>query len=121
MRPKAPKARQAHPARTYIPFVWNRLSFLHKVSIRNIVRYKKRLFMMLLGVGGCTALIVAGSRPARFHLRLSWTISSGGVTHYQIAVDVRLRPWTRRSRQAFRESYADEHDAVHLCARRGLL
>ena len=42
-----------------VPFLWNRFSFLHKVSIRNIVRYKKRLYMMLLGIGGCTALIVS--------------------------------------------------------------
>lgn len=40
--------------------VWRRLSFLNKVTIRNAFRYKKRMFMMLLGIGGCTALIVTG-------------------------------------------------------------
>lgn len=59
MRPKAPKAGK----RIFLErmgFLWNRLKFLHKVSIRNIVRYKKRLFMMVLGISGCTALLVTG-------------------------------------------------------------
>ena len=36
------------------------MKFLHKVSVRNIVRYKKRMVMMILGVGGCTALLLTG-------------------------------------------------------------
>jgi len=40
--------------------LWSRLSFLRKVSLRNIFRYKSRLFMMLLGIGGCTALMITG-------------------------------------------------------------
>ncbi len=59
MRPKAPKAGK-RVLLEYIPFVWRRLSFLHKVSIRNIFRYKKRLFMMMVGISGCTALLVTG-------------------------------------------------------------
>lgn len=59
MRPKAPKAGK-RVFLEYIPFVWNRLSFLRKVSLRNIFRYKKRLFMMILGISGCTALLVTG-------------------------------------------------------------
>ncbi len=43
-----------------IPFLWKRLSFMWKVSLRNVSRYKKRMFMMILGVGGCTALVLAG-------------------------------------------------------------
>ena len=59
MRPKAPKAGK----RVFLeklPFLWKRLSFLRKVSVRNIFRYKKRFFMMLLGISGCTALMVTG-------------------------------------------------------------
>ncbi len=59
MRPKAPKAGK-RIILEYIPFFWNRLKFLKKVSLRNIFRYKGRLFMMVLGIGGCTALLVAG-------------------------------------------------------------
>lgn len=43
-----------------IPFLWKHFSFLYKVTFRNIFRYKKRLFMMLLGIGGCTALLLTG-------------------------------------------------------------
>lgn len=42
-----------------LPF-WGRLKFLNKVAIRNIFRYRQRLAMMLLGIGGCTALLVTG-------------------------------------------------------------
>ena len=42
-----------------LPF-WKRLKFLNKVAIRNIFRYRQRLAMMLLGIGGCTALLVTG-------------------------------------------------------------
>lgn len=44
----------------YITPLWKRLSFLNKVTIRNALRYKSRVFMMLLGIGGCTALLVTG-------------------------------------------------------------
>ena len=43
-----------------MPFLWNRLSFLAKVSVRNVFRYKQRFFMMVVGIGGCTALLVTG-------------------------------------------------------------
>lgn len=43
-----------------IPFLWNRFSFLYKICFRNIFRYKKRLFMTLIGIAGCTALIYSG-------------------------------------------------------------
>ena len=59
IRPKAPKAGK-RILLEYIPFLWNNLSFLVKVSIRNVLRYKKRFFMMVLGIGGCTALLVTG-------------------------------------------------------------
>ncbi len=59
MRPKAPKAGKRIFLES-LPFLWNRLGFLRKVSLRNIFRYKKRLFMMVLGISGCTALLVTG-------------------------------------------------------------
>lgn len=59
MRPKAPKNAK-RIFLEYLPFIWKRLKFLHKVSIRNVLRYKKRFFMMILGISGCTALLVAG-------------------------------------------------------------
>ncbi len=58
MRPKAPKAGK-RVFLEYIPFIWKRLKFLKKVSVRNILRYKKRFFMMIIGISGCTALLLA--------------------------------------------------------------
>lgn len=59
MRSKAPKAGK-RVFLEYISFIWRRLSFLHKVSFRNIFRYRRRLFMMVVGISGCTALLVTG-------------------------------------------------------------
>ncbi|MDE6844601.1 MAG: FtsX-like permease family protein [Lachnospiraceae bacterium] len=59
IRPKAPKnGKRIFLER--VTFIWKRLKFLHKVSVRNLVRYKKRFFMMILGISGCAALLVAG-------------------------------------------------------------
>lgn len=43
----------------YFPF-WNKISFLNKVMLRNIFRYRQRLLMMMIGIGGCTALLLTG-------------------------------------------------------------
>ncbi len=59
IRPKAPKSGKRIFLEK-ITIIWSRLKFLHKVSLRNIVRYKKRFFMMVLGISGCTALLVTG-------------------------------------------------------------
>ena len=59
MRPKAPKAGK-RIFLEYIPFFWKRMKFLHKVSYRNVFRYKKRFFMMVIGISGCTGLLVTG-------------------------------------------------------------
>ncbi|MCB6615660.1 FtsX-like permease family protein [Ruminococcus sp. 210702-SL.1.03] len=59
MRPKAPAAgRRVLLERA--PAIWNKLSFLMKVTVRNLLRYKKRFFMTVIGVAGCTALIITG-------------------------------------------------------------
>ena len=57
IRPKAPESGK-RVFIEYIGAVWNRMSFMQKVSVRNVLRYKKRIFMMLLGIGGCTALVL---------------------------------------------------------------
>lgn len=43
-----------------IPTFWERLSFLFKICFRNIFRYKRRLFMTLIGIAGCTMLVYTG-------------------------------------------------------------
>ena len=59
MRPKAPKAGSRVLLERIRP-LWTRLSFLNKVTARNIFRFKSRLIMTVGGVAGCTALIVCG-------------------------------------------------------------
>lgn len=59
MRPKVQKAGKRILLER-IKFIWSRFNFTQKVTARNLIRYKKRLFMTILGVGGCTALMLAG-------------------------------------------------------------
>lgn len=59
MLPRAPKAGKRILLER-IPFLWNRLKFTQKVTARNIFRYKKRLFMTVIGIAGCTALLLTG-------------------------------------------------------------
>ncbi|RFT40595.1 multidrug DMT transporter permease [Gardnerella vaginalis] len=74
LRPKSPKA-GARVLLERLPFIWNRLSFLNKVSIRNLARFKSRLFMTIGGVAGCTALIVCA-------LALNDTVATLGIRQY---------------------------------------
>ncbi|MEK3795970.1 FtsX-like permease family protein [Paenibacillus sp. FSL R7-0204] len=59
MRPKAPKSGQRILLERFT-FLWRRLSFVQKVTARNLFRYKQRMFMTVIGVAGCTALILTG-------------------------------------------------------------
>ena len=73
IRLKAPKAGKRIFLER-IPVIWSKISFLRKVSIRNVFRFKKRLLMTVLGVAGCTALIIAA---------LGIKDSIGNVANYQ--------------------------------------
>ncbi len=59
MRPKAPKAGSRIFLERITP-LWNRMSFLNKVTARNIFRYKKRFLMTIFGIMGCMALLICG-------------------------------------------------------------
>ena len=59
LRPKAPKYGK-RVLLERIGFIWKRLKFSHKVTVRNIFRYKKRFLMTIIGIMGCTSLILAG-------------------------------------------------------------
>ena len=59
MRPRTPKAGK-RVFLEYIRPLWKRLKFIHKVTARNLFRYQKRFWMTVIGIGGCTALIIAG-------------------------------------------------------------
>ena len=59
MRPKAPKAGK-RVFLEYIGFLWKRLGFTSKVTVRNLLRYKKRFFMSVVGIAGSCGLLVTG-------------------------------------------------------------
>lgn len=59
LRPVAPAAGK-RVLLERIPIIWNHLSFSHKVTVRNVFRYKKRFLMTIIGIAGCTGLILAG-------------------------------------------------------------
>ncbi len=105
MRPKSPKAGK-RIFLEYLPILWKRLSFLQKVAARNIFRYKKRLFMMILGVGGCMALLIAG-------LGLKNSISNviddqfGRITTYDYLVTFR-QDQDMENQTSFRQDFADD-------------
>ncbi|EEB36355.1 efflux ABC transporter, permease protein [Anaerococcus hydrogenalis DSM 7454] len=59
LRPKAPK-KGSRIFLEKIKFIWTRLSFMTKITFRNLFRYKARMFMTIFGIGGCTALLFFG-------------------------------------------------------------
>ncbi|WP_317852108.1 FtsX-like permease family protein [Paraclostridium sp. AKS73] len=59
MRPKAPTEGKRILLER-ISFIWNRLNFTQKVTFRNLFRYKKRFFMTVIGIAGCSALLLTG-------------------------------------------------------------
>lgn len=75
MRPKVPRAGSRILLERIKP-LWNRMSFLGKVTARNIFRFKSRLIMTVGGVAGCTALIVCG-------LAINDTVAALGAKQYQ--------------------------------------
>lgn len=84
MLPRAPKAGKRILLERIRP-LWKHLSFSRKVTMRNIFRYKKRLFMTLIGIAGCTALLLTG-------LGLQDSINDiidkqfGATVHYNVIV-----------------------------------
>ena len=59
MLPRAPKAGKRVFLERITP-LWSRMKFTHKVTARNLIRYKKRFFMTVIGIAGCTALLLTG-------------------------------------------------------------
>ncbi len=110
IRPKAPTSGKKIFLE-YLPF-WNRFGFLNKVMLRNVFRYKQRLLMMLVGIGGCTALLVTG-----FGLRDSIVDivdhQFEEITLYDM--DIRFgQECTPEQMQAFREDLADCSQEIYF-------
>ena len=86
MRPRAPRPGK-RVLLERIPGIWSRLSFIQKVSVRNLFRYKRRFWMTVAGIGGCTALVLAGLglRDSIFDI-LSWQFDE--ITCYDAALGI---------------------------------
>ena len=87
MRPKSPKMGK-RVLLEKIPFIWKRLSFTRKVTVRNIFRYKKRFFMTIIGICGCTALITAGF-GIRDSIRIILPNQYGNVFNYDMQISLK--------------------------------
>ena len=72
----------------YIPFLWKPLTFLQKITLRNMLRYKLRMFMMLFGIGCCTAMMVTafGVRDSMLHVGDD---QFGNIQHYDMSFSFR--------------------------------
>ncbi len=107
LRPKAPRAGR-RVFLEYITPLWRRLSFLYKVSARNVLRYRSRLIMMILGIGGCTALLATGFgiRDSIGHVADD---QYGEITLYDYAVNFQDAQ-SRESASAYLERCGWERD-----------
>lgn len=112
MRPKAAKAGKKILLER-ITFIWKRLSFLQKVTARNIFRYKKRFFMTIIGIAGCSALLVAG-------FGINDSISDivnqqyNVIYHYDATVSAKTSEITSqiKSLKGIKDVYEEDHLAV---------
>ena len=86
MRPKAPKEGKRILLER-IPFIWNKLSFIGKVTVRNIFRYKKRFLMTVIGIAGSTALLVTGF-GLKDSIKSIVDTQYGKLTKYEISVNL---------------------------------
>jgi len=71
-----------------IPFIWNKLKFTHKVTARNLFRYKSRFFMTVVGVAGCTALLLVGF-ALKDSIGAIGTKQFGEIYTYQMSVNTK--------------------------------
>ena len=86
MRPKAPRIGKTVFLEK-IPFFWNRLHFSHKITIRNLLRYKRRFFMTVFGIAGCTALLLTGF-GIRDSIRAVVDRQFGDIFTYDITIGI---------------------------------
>ena len=114
MRPKAPKLGKTVLLER-IGFIWRRLSFTGKVTVRNIFRYKKRFFMTLAGVAGCTALLVTGFGISD-SIRAVVRVQFGEIYRYNTSVTVKAgtEDKTREQLKAYLEDLQDFSDTAFV-------
>lgn len=101
MRPRTPKAGK-RVFLEYIKPLWRKMSFTHKVTARNLFRYQKRFWMTVIGIGGCTALIIAGF-GMRSSLLFTMSRQYDDLFHYsaQVTLSNNVLPEERQAVEDF--------------------
>ena len=108
MRPKAPPAGKRVLLERITP-VWHALSFNWKITVRNLFRYKKRFFMTVIGIGGCTGLIIAGF-GLRDSLMMTMDTQYGDIFRYD--AQITLNDGLLDTEHADIKAYLDSSDNV---------
>ena len=116
IRPKAPASGKALFFENMR--FWKKLKFLDKVAIRNIFRYKQRLTMMLLGIGGCTALLVTGFGLKDSVMGIA-DVQFETVSVYDMAVTF-SEAQTKQQQEDFRAHVRGKADRVLFCEQSGI-
>ena len=108
MRPKAPAAGKRVFLESVKP-LWKRLSFFQKLTARNLFRYQKRFWMTVIGIGGCTALIIAGF-GLRYSLLATMSRQYEDIFRYQAQLSVG-KDIIQEDREAI-EQYLEDHPNI---------
>ena len=108
MRPKAPPAGKRVLLERITP-VWHALSFNWKITVRNLFRYKKRFFMTVIGIGGCTGLIIAGF-GLRDSLMMTMDTQYGDIFRYD--AQITLNDGLLDTEHADIKAYLDSSDNI---------
>lgn len=104
----------------YLPFLWSRMTFLTKVSARNMFRYKKRLIMTLTGIAGCVALLIMGfAIQNTVHSLAERQYGSQGIVSYDALIIVRPDDFEAIRKELldqtwYQDSLIGTIDQVHL-------
>lgn len=108
MRPEAPKLGKRVLLERF-PLLWNRLNFTGKSTVRNLVRYKKRFFMTIFGIGGCMALLLVGF-GVKDSIFVIYTRQFSEIMLYDASVSVDLKVTENEIEEL--EAYLNKEDEI---------
>lgn len=114
LRPASPKLGKSTFIE-HIGFIWNHLSFTWKVTVRNLLRYKRRLIMTVIGVGGCSALMVIGF-GIRDSINQMVKLQFTDITHYDGSAKINAEISSEDKKALIEKVNADKEAASNLTA-----
>lgn len=115
MRPKAPKAGKRIILER-VRFIWTKLNFTQKITARNLFRYKKRFLMTVLGIGGCTALLLSGFGLKDSILSIA-AIQFDELYRYDMVVQLKKDIAPRESPEFLQKIVADDRISDYMLIR----